>query len=181
MKNSYKQEITERIKDSLNRWIEELKKSHPELLLTKQWRTLFPRGFTEGNNVIPVVTGSKKGKHLVAEVQFVLPESLELDLDAMELTVKNEPFEEKEKEASPVPIDEPLDVLNELILGVNDFLQSLNLSIPHLTAPQTLNQMPLFPTSYPSTQQPPGSFGNIKAGSLRKVNREAVLPLVNGD
>ncbi|MHA1170280.1 MAG: hypothetical protein ACTSRU_20835, partial [Candidatus Hodarchaeales archaeon] len=129
MGEEYKLQITERIKDSINKWIEELKSNHQELLLTKQWNVLFPKGVVSGHNVIPVVTGSKNGKHLVGEVQFKLPDNLELDLDAIELILKNEPYKkesEKKKTASPVPLDEPLDVLNELIVSVNQFLQGFN-------------------------------------------------------
>ena len=134
MTNGYKKAITERIKESVNNWIETLKKESPELLLTKQWQVLFPKGFNEGYNVLSVVTGSKKGKHLVAQVEFVLPTHLELDFDDLELVLKNEPYKEskpkvKEK-AVPVPIDEPIDMLNNIITGVNSFLTSLKISIP---------------------------------------------------
>ena len=87
MTEDYKKHITERIKDRVNHWIEELKGKHPELLLTKQWRILWPKGFTEGQNVIPVVTSSKQGKYLVGQVQFLLPKDLELDMDAVELVM----------------------------------------------------------------------------------------------
>ena len=132
--SEYRKAITERIKESLNNWIETLKKEHPELLLTKQWNVLFPKGFNPGYNVLNVATGSKKGKHLVAQVEFVLPRDLELDFDDIELVLKNEPYKETIKEAKhkavPVPIDEPIDVLNNMIMGVNSFLGSLNISVP---------------------------------------------------
>ena len=158
MTNGYKEQIMQRIKENINNWIEKLKVEHPDKLLTKQWSVLWPKGFSEGHNVISVVTGSKKGKHLVGEVQFVLPESLELDPDAVELTLKNEPFKESRKaginkQKKPIPLDEPLDVLNELVMGVNSFLTSLNLTIP--TAARDLTS-PLFQTSSPyRKQQPP--------------------------
>ena len=43
MTDDYKREMTARVKDQVNQWIEELKSKHPELLLTKQWKLLFPK------------------------------------------------------------------------------------------------------------------------------------------
>jgi len=126
MTEDYKQHITERIKERVNRWIEELKVKHAELLLTRQWRLLWPRGFEEGHNVVPVVTSAKAGQHLVAEVEFVLPQNLELDLEAVELVMKDEPFvEENAVSVNPSP-DDPLELLNDLVSGINGFLQSLS-------------------------------------------------------
>ena len=137
MTSSYKKAISEKIKESLNNWIDKLKLEHKELLLTKQWQIQFPKGFSEGHNVLNVVTGSKKGKHLVAEVQFVLPSDLELDFDDIELILKNEPFRERKTRTkvkhAPLPIDEPLDQLNDIVLGVNSFLTSLNINLPSAT------------------------------------------------
>ena len=136
MTNGYRKAITDRIKESVNNWIETLKKEQPELLLTKQWQILFPKGFSEGFNCLSVVTGSKKGKYLIAQVEFVLPRDLELDFDNIELVHKNEPFKKETKEtkkkALPIPIDEPIDVLNNMIIGVNSFLGSLNISVPSI-------------------------------------------------
>ena len=136
MTNGYRKAITDRIKESVNNWIETLKKEQPELLLTKQWQVLFPKGFSEGFNCLSVVTGSKKGKYLIAQVEFVLPRDLELDFDNIELVHKNEPFKKETKEtkkkALPIPIDEPIDVLNNMIIGVNSFLGSLNISVPSI-------------------------------------------------
>ena len=136
MTNGYRKAITDRIKESVNNWIETLKKEQPELLLTKQWQILFPKGFNEGFNCLSVVTGSKKGKYLIAQVEFVLPRDLELDFDNIELVHKNEPFKKETKEtkkkALPIPIDEPIDVLNNMIIGVNSFLGSLNISVPSI-------------------------------------------------
>lgn len=146
MTEDYKKHITERIKDRVNHWIEELKGKHPELLLTKQWRILWPKGFTEGQNVIPVVTSSKQGKYLAGQVQFVLPQDLELDMDAVELVLKDEPYE-ADREVStkiPVPMDEPLDLLNDLVLGINGFLQSLNITVP-TAGPAEIFKNPLIP------------------------------------
>ena len=134
MTNGYRKAITDRIKESVNNWIETLKKEQPELLLTKQWQVLFPKGFNEGYNILSVVTGSKKGQHLIAQVEFVLPRDLELDFNDLELVHKNEPYKESGKEtkhkAVPVPVDEHIDVLNNMIMGVNSFLGSLNINVP---------------------------------------------------
>ncbi len=96
--DGYKKLITDSIKAAVNDWIEDLKNKHKELLLTKQWKIIFPKGFSEGHNVLPVVTSSKNGKHLIAEVQFVLPDNLELDMVGLQLVLKNEPYIPSEKE-----------------------------------------------------------------------------------
>jgi len=174
MTDDYRQQISRRIKDGINNWIDKLKAEHSEFLLTKQWNIIWPKGFKAGQTVIPVVTGSKKGKHLVGEVQFLLPDDLELDYDAVELILKNEPFKISKPKAvtpKPVPIDEPLDVLNNLVLGVNDFLQSLNLNSPN---PKTA--LRLFPTD---RQQP-----SIRVNPTISANPTvlgAASPLSNGD
>jgi len=175
MTDDYRQQISRRIKDGINNWIDKLKAEHSEFLLTKQWNIIWPKGFKAGQTVIPVVTGSKKGKHLVGEVQFLLPDDLELDYDAVELILKNEPFKISKPKAvtpKPVPIDEPLDVLNNLVLGVNDFLQSLNLNSPN---PKTA--LRLFPTD---RQQP-----SIRVTPTISANPTTILgaapPFNNGD
>ena len=173
MTNGYRKAITERIKESVNNWIETLKKEHPELLLTKQWHVLFPKGFSAGYNCLSVVTGSKKGKHLVGEVQFVLPSDLELDFDDIELVLKNEPYKEAKKETEtkvvPVPIDEPIDVLNNMIKGVNSFLGSLNLNIPETPTFTGFNQLT-------EKQQPPFKAAPLLSTTLQKP-LEAAPPL----
>ncbi len=137
MSNEYKQQIRERIKDAVNEHIEDLKTKHPELLLTKQWNINFPKGFRSGHSTLPVTTSCKKGKYLVGEVQFLLPDSLELDMDSIELVLKDEPYQiTKQAKQIPQPIDEPLDALNDIIINVNEFLQSLNLQGLQ-TTPQT--------------------------------------------
>ena len=137
MTNGYKKAISERIKESLNNWIDKLKLEHKELLLTKQWQIQFPKGFSEGHNVLNVVTGSKQGKHLVAEVQFVLPRDLELDFNDIELILKNEPFKEPKTKSyvhrTPQPVDGPIGLLNDIVKGVNSFLMSLNIDLPAAT------------------------------------------------
>ncbi len=130
MSDEYKKLIIERIRDEINRWIDELKGKHPELLLTKQWHILFPKGFLAGHNTIPVVTHSKDGQHLVAEIQFVLPDDLNLDIEDIQLVLKDEGYQDttgsaKQNSSHPVPVDEPLDMLNRIVLGINEFISSL--------------------------------------------------------
>ena len=177
MTNGYRKAITERIKESVNNWIETLKKEHPELLLTKQWHVLFPKGFSAGYNCLSVVTGSKKGKHLVGEVQFVLPSDLELDFDDIELVLKNEPYKEAKKETEtkvvPVPIDEPIDVLNNMIKGVNSFLGSLNLNIPETPTFTGFNQLT-------EKQQPPVKVAPLLSTTTQKP-MEAAPPFKPAD
>ncbi len=143
MNSDYKTQITERIKEGVNNWIGELKAKHPELLLTRQWRLLWPRGFEEGHNVVPVVTSAKQGQHLVAEARFVLPPSMELDLDALELSLKDEVYDPgSQNQVFPTPND-PLRTRSSLVQGINGFLESL-----------TIKQKPAVPAD---------PFGSIKA------------------
>jgi len=130
MSDEYKKLITERIREEVNRWIEELKEQHKDLLLTKQWRILFPKGFLPGHNSISVVTHSKEGQHLVAEIQFALPDDLNLDVNDIQLVLKDEGFQEAvipatQKKPNLVPVDEPLDMLNRIIIGINEFIASI--------------------------------------------------------
>jgi hypothetical protein len=153
---SYSDEITKKIKDAVNSWIDKLKAEHPKLHLTKQWKIDPPNGFSPGHITLPVVTGSKKGPHLIAEVEFVVPDSLELDLDSIELTLKNEPFKQAMvKQLVPKPVDEPLSVINDMITGMNSFLSSLD--IGRFTPQQ--------PTSQPHSIGLAGSGSNIKVNA----------------
>ncbi len=130
MSDEYKKLITDRIREEVNRWIEDLKEQHKDLLLTKQWRILFPKGFTPGHNSIPVVTHSKNGQHLVAEIEFVLPDDLNLDINDIQLALKDEGFQEASitavhKKPNLVPVDEPLEMLNKIVIGINEFIGSI--------------------------------------------------------
>jgi hypothetical protein len=144
--NGYKKLITDSIKAAVNDWIDDLKNKHEELLLTKQWEIIFPKGFQSGHNVLPVVTSSKNGKHLIAEVQFVLPDNLELDMVGLQLVLKNEPYipSEKEKKTGPVPLDESIDILNDMVIGLNSFLQNLNFSMPGVAMPTSAGTTTFF-------------------------------------
>jgi len=168
MKNGYKKLITDSIKAAVNNWIEDLKNKHKELLLTKQWKIIFPKGFQSGHNMLPVITSSKKGKHLIAEAQFVLPDDLELDLVGLQLILKNEPYipSEKEKKTGPVPLDESIDILNDMVIGLNSFLQNLNFSMPGVGMP-TSSATPTFfsnPTNVKKDQS------QLKINPLSAVN-----------
>lgn len=125
---SYRDLITGRIKDAVNEWLEKLKNEKPDLKLTRQWRVAFTKdGFTPGHVSLPVVTGSKKGKHLIAEVGFIVPDNLEIDLDGIELSLRDEPYKLKPKPVGIAPVGEPLGLLNDIIVGVNNFLSELSL------------------------------------------------------
>lgn len=132
--NGYKELIAGIIKNRVNEWINELKEKHPDNKLTRQWKTVFPKGYTEGQNVLPVVTSAKDGQQVVAEVQFILPMSLELDPDMVELVLLNKPYQDTDYNTTtrnpnvPVPLDEPIEILNELVLGINDFLINLDIT-----------------------------------------------------
>ena len=180
--SEYRKAITEKVKENMNSWIETLKKEHPQLLLTKQWQVLFPKGFNEGYNALSVVTGSKKGKRLVAEVEFVLPSDLELDFDDLELVLKNEPFIEKRpkaKKAALVPVDETIDILNNIVSGVNSFLSDLNINIP--TSPSftalNLTEMQQPPTVQPSLSTRPQILDKEAAPPLKMTDENLVEKL----
>ncbi len=106
-------------------------------------------------------------------MQFVLPSDLELDFDDIELVLKNEPYKEAKKETEtkvvPVPIDEPIDVLNNMIKGVNSFLGSLNLNIPETPTFTGFNQLT-------EKQQPPFKAAPLLSTTLQKP-LEAAPPL----
>ena len=146
---SYRDQVTAKIRDAVNQWLDKLKKEKPELQLTRQWKIQFDNGFIPGHASLPVVTGSKKGKHLIAEVGFIVPDNLEIDLEDLELSLMDEPFKQKTSKMSP-SVDQPLGVLNDIIIGVNNFLSELSFtSIPgqavkkvNLTpSPQMINRL----------------------------------------
>ncbi|MBT6228755.1 MAG: hypothetical protein HOI47_19105 [Candidatus Scalindua sp.] len=148
--NSYRDMITAKIRDAVNQWLDKLKKEKPELQLTRQWKVQFDNGFIPGHASLPVITGSKKGKHLIAEVGFIVPDNLEIDLDDLELSLLDEPFKQKKQQVVQPTIGEPLGVLNDIIVGVNNFLSELSFtSIPgqavkrvNLTpSPQMINRL----------------------------------------
>lgn len=148
----YKDLITEKIKDEVNNWINKLKEEYPKLGLTRQWKVHHTNGFTPGVITLPVITGSKKGNYLISEVTFQVPSTLELDIESIELTHKNEPYKELKKETLHKPISEPLSILNEMIVSVNHFLHGLNTSEKPI-------QRPLFS---PSSIQTVGSQLKVK-------------------
>jgi len=137
---SYKDEIMLKIKDAVNSWIDKLKVEYPKLSLVKQWKIDYRDGFVPGHTILPVITGSKKGPYLISEVEFIVPESLELDLENIEITLKNEPYKKSDKKIKVMAVDEPFSQINEMIMGMNSFLSSVDFgritpqhptSIPH--------------------------------------------------
>ena len=125
--SDYQKLIQDRVKGRINEWLETLKQKAPELLLTRQWRIVWPGGFKQGQNTMPVITSCKDGEYLIGEIQLVLPPSLELDLEAVELVLKEEPYERIEKAQSVPSINDPLDLLNDLVAGINSFLSGMPL------------------------------------------------------
>jgi len=132
---SYRDLITSKIKDAVNEWLEKLKLEKPTLHLTRQWKVIYSKdGFTPGHVSLPVVTGAKKGKHLIAEVGFVVPDNLEIELDEIELSLRDEPFKIKPEPVSIAPVSEPLGLLNDIIVGINSFLSELSLGPLHTSS-----------------------------------------------
>ena len=129
--DDYKQMIRESISSEIGEWIERLKTRDNDLKLTRQWKVFFPRGFESGNNVLPVITGSKEGRRLIGEVSFILPDNLELDTEDLKLTLKNEPFNEsKEPKITPEPMEDSLDLLNRMVVSINEFLSGVEIERP---------------------------------------------------
>jgi len=175
MSEEYKKLITERIRDEVNRWIEELKEQHKDLLLTKQWRILFPKGFVPGHNSIPVVTHSKNGQHLVAEIEFVLPDDLNLDVNDIQLVLKDEGFQEAaipatQKKSNLVPVDEPLEMLNKIVIGINEFIGSIGV---RPTGPVSSRPVFLAGTSTTSNSAPVRVLGSDNS-DLEDIKRRMI-------
>ena len=131
--DDYKQMIRESISGEIGEWIERLKTRDNDLKLTRQWKVFFPRGFESGNNVLPVITGSKEGKRLIGEVSFILPDNLELDTEDLNLILKDEPFVESyEPKLTPQPMEDSLDLLNRMVVSINEFLSGVPIERPRL-------------------------------------------------
>ena len=140
---NYKKQISDRVKQSISDWIAGQKTEHPDQLLRSNWKILFPKGFSVGQNTIPVVTPSKGGKRLVAEIGFYLQDDLVLNVEETELTLKNEPYREKKKKKSEVKvksIDSSLDVINNIILSASEIMASLS----GISNPENRPQLPKF-------------------------------------
>ena len=142
--SDYQKLILGRVKDRINEWLETLKQKHLELLLTRQWRIIWLKGFHQGQNIMPVITSCKDGEYLIGEIQMVLPPSLELDLEAVELALKEEPYEGPPNVHSVPSLDDPLDLLNELVVGINGFLSGI--PVPTVSAAESpINPIPFAP------------------------------------
>ena len=190
---SYRDQVTAKIRDAVNQWLDKLKKEKPELQLTRQWKAMFDNGFVPGHASLPVVTASKNGKHLIAEVGFIVPDNLEIDLEDLELSLMDEPFKQKKTTKLSPTIEQPLGVLNDIIVGVNNFLSELSFtSIPgqavkkvNLTpSPQMINRLKVNASTY--DQQDIGDVrkqiraSNMLPEWLRSIsNREVFDTLVD--
>ena len=144
---NYKDEITARIKDAVNDWVNRLKELKPGLHLTRQWKLEHDNGFAPGYYSIPVVTSSKKGRHLIGEVGFQVSSDLELDLKDIEFIQKDEPYNIKSKAETIRPISEPLDLVNDILIGLNGFIANLSFpatpSTARIAAPFDVRNAPL--------------------------------------
>ena len=141
--DNYKKQISDRVKQSISDWITQQKTEHPDQLIRSNFKILFPKGFISGQNSIPVVTPSKGGKRLIAEIGFYLQDDLVLNVEETELTLKNEPYREKRKKKSEVEtksIDSSLDVINNIILSASDIMASLS----GISVPENRPQLPKF-------------------------------------
>ena len=177
MSEEYKKLITERIREEVNRWIEKLKEQHKDLLLTKQWSILFPKGFLPGHNTMPVVTHSKNGQHLVADIEFVLPDDLNLDVNDLQLVLKDEGFQETvnpatQKKPNLVPVDEPLDMLNRIVIGINEFIASIGVRPTGTTA--TSRPVFLANTSTASSCTTPVRIVGSDNSDLEEIKRRMI-------
>ena len=127
--DNYKKEISDKVKESITDWIARQKTEQPDQLLRSNWKILFPKGFSTGQNTIPVVTPAKGGKRLVGEIGFYLQDDLVLNIDEVELTLKNEIYKEPKKKKGkqgPKSIDSSLDVINNIIIGASELMASLS-------------------------------------------------------
>jgi len=141
--DNYKKQISDKIKQSISDWIAQQKTEHPDQLLRSNWKILFPKGFSSGQNTIPVVTPAKGSKRLVGEIGFYLQNDLVLNIDEVELTLKNEPFKEGKKKKGKQElrsVDSSLDVISNIILGASEIMASLS----GISAPVNRPQLPKF-------------------------------------
>ena len=173
---SYRDQITSKIREAVNQWLDKLKKEKPELQLTRQWKIQFDNGFMPGHASLPIVTASKKGKHLIAEVGFIVPDNLEIDLDDLELSLLDEPFKQKRQQVVQPTIDQPLGVLNDIIVGVNNFLSELSFTSIPGQAVKKVNLKPS-PQMINRLKVNTGSYNQQDIGDVRKQIRASnMLP-----
>ena len=127
--DNYKKQISDKVKEPITDWIARQKTEQPEQLHRSNWKIVFQKGFSTGQNTIPVVTPAKGGKRLVGEIGFYLQDDLVLTIEEVELTLKNEIYKEKNKKKSnvePKSIDSSLDVINNIIIGASELMASLS-------------------------------------------------------
>ena len=142
--DNYKKQLTEKVKQSIVEWIARLKTEHPNQLIRSNFKILFPKGFRAGQNTIPIVTPAKRGKRVVGEIGFYLLDDLVLNVDEVELTLKNEPYKEGIKKTEHMTdiksIDSSLDVINNIILSASELMGSLS----EMGGPVIRPQLPKF-------------------------------------
>lgn len=136
---AYQQQILEQLRQPVTQWVAQLRQQTPDLLLTSQWQVLYPRGYQPGLNTLPVVTQSRQGQYQVAEVSFVLPDSLELDPASLAIDLVSRPY----VPLSPMPAaasgDLSLKRLNNLVVQVSRYLQDV---LPHSGQPPVFTWQP---------------------------------------
>ncbi len=119
---SYKDQIIERVKEGVNGWIKTLKGKHQNLHLTSQWKLVHKNGFLPGYRTVPVVASSKQGPYLIGEVGFQVSDDLDINLNELEFIQKDEPYIESHISPNVQPLSQPLDLLNNLLVGLNEFI-----------------------------------------------------------
>ena len=167
--NDYQKQILDRVKGRINQWLESLKQKNPELLLTRQWRIVWLKGFVQGQNTMPVITSCKDGEYQIGEIQIVLPPSLELDLEAVELVLLEQPYVASGAAPSIPSLNDPLDLLNDLVLGISGFLSGMPMQPNSMSAPVTqslITPLKVNPLGGPSTALP-GDLNSIQAEILK--------------
>ena len=158
--DNYKKQISDKVKDSITDWIARQKIEQPDQLLRSNWKILFPKGFSAGQNTVPVLTPAKGGKRLVGEIGFYLQDDLILNIDEVELTLKNELYKEPKKKKVKQElksVDSSLDVINNIIIGASELMASLsginapknNLIVPGLASHVKTTQL------NPAVESPP--------------------------
>ena len=135
--SDYKQLIRSKIKDDIDKRVQKLKTKL--INLSEDWRILFPHGFRPGLNIIPIITNNGTSEHLIAELHFELADDLDLDIDEVDIVNKDDVWK-PEKQAE---LNDSLDVLNNIVVSLNDFMQNFSIKMPS-------GQMQLFPSLLPS-------------------------------
>ncbi len=118
--NDYQSRIAEAVKSDIDARVQKLKGRYIDL--SKNWHIVFPDGFKPGLNTLPVVTANGGAQHLIAELRFTLNNTLDLDIDKIEIIEKDEGYQ-PEKNAG---LNDSLDLLNDIVVSLNEFIQGLD-------------------------------------------------------